>query len=148
MLRWAMPAAVLVFAMAGSALAGVTVSPAGRGYDIDIDGETSASELLDAIASASGATVKGQPQDATITTNHLRGTTLERAIRQLLPGAAFTIRFGEDERPDAIIFLSPEDGSSTAEGGSDSAAPDMSDPGSTGDDTTEPVDNAGDQAPQ
>ncbi|MEI8177287.1 hypothetical protein [Aestuariivirga sp.] len=131
-LRWALPAAVLLMgaALPCAAEAGVTVTAAAKGYDIDITDSVSTTELLDAITSATGATIKGQPEEMTVNANHLRSTSLEGALRKLLPGAGFAVRFSADNAPAEIIFLTakdgaaaqgPDDGSSTgADGNLDS----------------------------
>jgi hypothetical protein len=111
---------ILTAALCVPAEAGVTVKPSAKGYDIDVDGPTKASELIDAIASATGVNVKGQPEETTIGPNHLHGTSLERALRMLLPKVPFAVRFDADDIPEAIIFLSPaQDG--PASDGSDGA---------------------------
>jgi hypothetical protein len=129
-------------ALCGPAAAGVTVTPAAKGYDIDIDGQASASELIEAIAGATGVEIKGQPEDATVGPNHLRNTSLERALRQLLPKAPFAIRFDADDTPETIIFLSPSQEGATADGSDGAGESDETD-GSDGGDGTDP----GDQAP-
>lgn len=119
----------------GPAVADVTVKPAARGYDIDIAGGTSASELIDAIANATGVEIKGEPEDATVGPNHLRNASLERALRMLLPKAPFAVRYDADDTPETIVFLSPSEDS--ADGGDNGDAmddgsgmePDQSDPG-------------------
>ena len=121
------PAAVfcLGVALCAPAMAAVTVTPATKGYDIDVTGPSSASEVIDAIAGATGVVIKGEPEDATVGTNHLRNTSLERALRVLLPGAPFAVRFGEDDMPEEIIFLAPsQDGGDTA---NDGGGPDSED---------------------
>ena len=62
--------------------------------------------MIDAIAAATGATIQGYPEDGTVADNHIRGASLERALRALLPKAAFVVRFNADDTPAAIIFLS------------------------------------------
>lgn len=126
-LGWALPAAVGIFA-AAPAYAQVTVTPAAKGYDIDIENQISAAELIDALAAATGANVKGQPQEATINPNHLRGASLERALRLLLPGAAFTLGFNADGKPTSIIFLSSPAQEPAPSEESDGMAPPMDDP--------------------
>lgn len=108
-LRWTLSASVLTMAamLAPPASAEVTISPAASGYDIDITGPVSSSELIDVISAATGIAVKNRPKDTTINTNHLRSTSLDRALRKLLPGTAFTIRSGDEGAPAMIIFLSP-----------------------------------------
>lgn len=93
-------------ALCGSVAAEVSVSPAGKGYDIDVSGQVSTTEVLDAIAAATGATIEGYPEDGAIADNRIRGASLERALRALLPKAAFVVRFDADDTPAAIIFLS------------------------------------------
>ena len=135
-LRWALPAAVLLWAPA--AQAEVTVAPAATGFDIDITDQASASELLDAVAAATGAVIKGRPEDATINANQLRNSSMERALRKLLPGAAFAVRYDDDGKLAAIIFLSPD-----SAGGESADGADSTDSG-LGDDTpvdSEPMDN-------
>lgn len=110
---WAFsPAAAFIIAvcLAGAAQAEVTVAPAGRGYDIDVAGQVSSAELLSAIATATGVTITGDPEDATIRDSHFRGTSLERALRALLPHAAFVVSFAKNGAPDRIIFLSAAKG--------------------------------------
>ena len=119
MLRWISgPAAALLIgtALCGSVAAEVTVSPAGKGYDIDVTGQVSTTEVLDAIAAATGATIEGYPEDGTVADNRIRGASLERALRALLPKAAFVVRFSEDDTPTAIIFLSDSKGAAPAGG--------------------------------
>lgn len=126
---------VLAAALCESAWSAVKVTPAAQGYDIDIDSPTSASELVDAIAAATGVEVKGEPEDVSVGPNHLRNTTLERALRKLMPKAPFAVRFDSDDTPEEIIFLSPsQDGSGM--GGSDGTD------GSDGSDSTDPSDDA------
>lgn len=103
--RWQALALACSFALPGTAWAEVTVKPAARGYDIDITEEATSSDLIDAIAEATGANVKGEPEDASLAPNHLRSTSLERAIRMLIPGAKFAVRFNDDDSPAEIIFL-------------------------------------------
>ncbi len=102
--------------LAGSAQAEVTVTPAAKGYDIDIVGQASVGELLDAIAKG-GITITGQPPDATITANHFRSASLERALRALLPHAPFVVRFAKNGVPEKIIFLSAAKGEGEGAGG-------------------------------
>ena len=107
--RWTMFASLLAMTvgLAHPASAEVTISPAASGYDIDIIGPVSSTELIDVISAATGVAVKNRPEDTTINTNHLRSTSLDRALRKLLPGTAFTIRSGDEGAPAMIIFLSP-----------------------------------------
>lgn len=121
--------------LCGPALASVKVTPAQNGYDIDIDGEANATEVIEAIASATGVEIKGQPEDTAVGPDHLRNTSLERAIRKLLPKAPFAVRFDADDTPEAIIFLSPSqdggadgsDGEDNSDSGDDSAPADEQD---------------------
>ena len=109
MLRWfSVPANTLLIGtlLCGSVAAEVSVAPAGKGYDIDVSGQASTTEVIDAIAAATGATIQGYPEDGTVADNHIRGASLERALRALLPKAAFVVRFNADDTPAAIIFLS------------------------------------------
>lgn len=121
------------------ALADVTVRPATKGYDIDVTENASSSELLDAIANSTGATIKGQPEEVTLAANHLKATSLERAIRVLIPGANFVVRFGPDDAPAQIIFLSAKAGDSSnddsSESGNGDSSPDLQDPSTDGGDT-------------
>lgn len=131
---------LLAIMLSGTALADVTVTPTAKGYDIDVTDDASSSELLDAITKATGATIKGPPDEVTLSANHMKGTSLERAIRMLIPGANFVVRFGPDDAPAQIIFLSTspsEDGNggSTDSGTEDSTSPDVQDPSSDGGDT-------------
>jgi hypothetical protein len=93
-------------ALCGSVAAEVNVSPAGKGYDIVVSGQASTKEVLDAIAAATGAIIEGYPEDGTVADNRIRGASLERALRALLPKAAFVVRFDADDTPSVIIFLS------------------------------------------
>ncbi|MFO1133166.1 MAG: hypothetical protein U1E16_14295 [Hyphomicrobiales bacterium] len=124
--------------LCSGAIAGVTVTPASKGYDIDVSDQASSSELLDAISDATGVTIKGLPDETTLATNHLRSTTLERALRMLMPGTNFVVRFGPDNAPTQIIFLSesPDDnGAGNSESGLDDATPsDLQDPSTDGGD--------------
>lgn len=104
--RIVLSTALLGAASGATAWAEVTVAPAARGYDIDITGQASSTELIDAIAAALGIKVQGYPADSTVTANQLRGASLERALRALLPTARFVVRFNDDDTPEAIIFLS------------------------------------------
>ena len=109
MLRWfSVPANALLIGvlLCGSVAAEVNVAPAGKGYDIDVSGQASTTEVIDAIAAATGATIQGYPEDGTVADNRIRGASLERALRALLPNAAFVVRFNADDTPAAIIFLS------------------------------------------
>ncbi|WP_374331777.1 hypothetical protein [Aestuariivirga sp.] len=133
---------VLIFllgdALSGTARAEVTVTPAAKGYDIEVSDQATSSELLDAITNATGVTIKGLPDETTLAANHLRSTTLERAIRMLMPAANFVVRFRPDNTPAQIIFLSasPDDntaGSSESET-DDPTAPDLQDPATDGGD--------------
>ena len=116
------PAAGLVLLCAllnQSASAEVTVKTATKGYDIDVTGAVSASELLDAIAVATGVEIKGKPGDMQAVSNHLRDTSLERALRIFLPNAPFAIRYDADDVPETIVFLSSPDGGATPSGDAD-----------------------------
>lgn len=109
MLRWfSVPANTLLIGtlLCGSVAAEVSVAPAGKGFDIDVSGQASTTEVIDAIAAATGATIQGYPEDGTVADNRIRGASLERALRALLPKAAFVVRFNTDDTPAAIIFLS------------------------------------------
>lgn len=106
----------LMALLSGAALASVKVTPTESGYDIDIDGEASASEVIDAIASAAGVEIKGQPEETAVAPNNLRNTSIERALRKLFPTAHFAVRFDADDTPEAIIFLSPSQDSSGTDG--------------------------------
>lgn len=125
-------------ALCGTASAGVTVTPAAKGYDIDVSDQASSSELLDAISTATGVAIKGLPDETTLATNHLRSTTIERALRMLMPGTNFVVRFGPDNAPEQIIFLaaSPDgNGAGNGESGADeSTVPDLQDPSTDGGD--------------
>lgn len=123
MLQWISGHATVLLigaALSGSVAAEVNVSPAGKGYDIDVTGQASTTEVLDAIAATTGATIEGYPVDGTIADNRIRGASLERALRALLPKAAFVVRFNADDTPAAIIFLS-DSKDATSEG----AGPDI-----------------------
>lgn len=104
--RIALSAVLLGAASGGTAWAEITVSPAARGYDIDITDQATSTELIDTIAAALGIKVQGYPVDSTVGANQLRGASLERALRALLPTARFVVRFNDDDSPEAIIFLS------------------------------------------
>lgn len=139
-------------ALSGTAMADVTVKPAAKGYDIDITGDATASDLIDAIASATGVDIKGAPEDTPVGTNHLRNASLERSLRVLLPKAPFVVKSDEDGLPAEIIFLSPQTGSDPGDGadtpdggaapdpdtltppddGTDTMMPDTPDPGDDG----------------
>ena len=121
------PAAITmgVAALFTPARADVTVTPATKGYDIAITDQASASDVLDAITSATGVAVKGEPGDDAVNPTRLTGVSLERALRGLLPKAAFAIRYGADGAPAMIIFLTPKDGA--AAGAGDGSSPDMQD---------------------
>jgi hypothetical protein len=109
MLRWfsAYANALLIGTLlCGSVAAEVNVAPSGKGYDIDVSGQASTTEVIDAIAAATGATIQGYPEGGTVADNRIRGASLERALRALLPKAAFVVRFNADDTPAAIIFLS------------------------------------------
>lgn len=93
-------------ALCSSAAAEITVAPAGKGFDIDITEQASSTEVVDAIADAIGVKVEGYPEEGPVAASHLRSASLERALRALLPKAAFVVRFNEDDTPAAIIFLS------------------------------------------
>jgi hypothetical protein len=135
---------MLVVACCGTlpavALADVTVTPAAKGYDIDITGDASSSDLIDAIVGATGVAIKGEPGDATLTANHLKNTSLERALRSLLPGTNFAVRFGDDDKPSEIIFLTSGSGDGSGNGSAegpgpynaDTAAPGMEAPTKSG----------------
>lgn len=100
-------AAVFLFvALSGTASAGITISPAARGYDIDITEQTSSTALIDALAGAAAVKVEGYPAESPVAASHLRNASLERALRALLPSARFVVRFNADDTPAAIIFLS------------------------------------------
>lgn len=126
-----MSATLTCVSMAGPASAEVSIVPDASGYDIEISGQASPGELLDAIASATGVSVKGQPEDATLTANKLHGVSMERALRKLLPGSAFAVRYGDDGRPTALIFLTSDttDGSAPSDG--DVSTQGMDDPTTT-----------------
>ena len=118
--------------LCGAATADVTVKPATKGYDIDITGSASATELIDAIASATGVDIKGKPEDTPVGANHLRNASLERALRVLLPKAPFVVKSDDEDMPTEIIFLSPSqngDGTTDSQDASDPAMiePDQSD---------------------
>ena len=130
------PVAVLAagVALCGTAAAEVTVKPASKGYDIDITGDTTAAELIEAIASATGADIKGEPENTAVGVNHLRNASLERALRALLPKAPFVVKSDHDDMPTEIIFLSPSQmGGDPADGG------DASDPALTDQDLSDPT---------
>jgi hypothetical protein len=133
-------AVMLATVLSSPARADVTVTPVAKGYDIDVSDQASSAELLDAITTATGVTLRGLPDETTLSANHLRATSLERAIRMLMPGVNFTVRFGPDNAPAQIIFLSgspAEDGTSNggAAGTDDSTTPDLQDPSTDGGDT-------------
>lgn len=147
-LRILLPVAGLVSAglLCSPATAEVTVNAAAKGYDIDITGNATASELVDAIVSATGVEIKGEPEDTTVGSNHLRNASLERALRLLLPKAPFAVRYDSDDMPEAIVFLSPSDdgatdGSDTGDG-SDDGSGSESDQGSP-DSESDPPDTGG-----
>lgn len=106
-MRHAVTAACLLLAFVSCrpALADVTVKPVEKGYDIDITEETSSSEVIDAIADATGVDIKGEPEDSMVPANHLRNVSLERALRTLLPRVPFSVRFDADDVPETIIFM-------------------------------------------
>ena len=134
------PVAVLAagVALCGTAAAEVTVKPASKGYDIDITGDATAAELIEAIASATGADIKGEPENTAVGVNHLRNASLERALRALLPKAPFAVKSDDDDMPTEIIFLSPSQmGGDPADGG------DASDPALTDQDLSDPADPTG-----
>lgn len=115
-------------ALGGAALpvparAEVTVAAAAKGYDIAVTDDATATDLIDAITAATGIAVKGQPADDTLPATRLSGVSLERALRGLLPKAAFVVRYGDDGAPAMIIFLTPKD----ATGAGDAAGSDMQD---------------------
>lgn len=104
-------AAILVVAsLSDAAHAEITVSPVARGYDIAITEQTSSTALIDSMAAALGVTVQGYPADSTVSKTQIRGASLERALRALLPEARFVVRFNDDDTPAAIIFLSSGEG--------------------------------------
>ena len=115
MLRWISGSAIALLmsaSLCGPVAAEIIVAPSGKGYDIDITEQASSTEVVDAIADAIGVTVEGYPEEGPIAASHLRSASLERALRALLPKAAFVVRFNEDDTPAAIIFLSaPKDAS-------------------------------------
>ena len=76
------PAAITmgVAALFTPARADVTVTPATKGYDIAITDQASASDVLDAITSATGVAVKGEPGDDAVNPTRLTGVSLERAL--------------------------------------------------------------------
>ena len=105
--RRIVPSTVLLAAISSAtAWAEITVSPAARGYDIDITDQASSTELIDAMTAALGIKVQGYPAESTVAAGQLRGASLERALRSLLPTARFVVRFNDDDSPEAIIFLS------------------------------------------
>lgn len=111
-------AVVAGLSWSGAALAEVTVTPAARGFDVDVTGQASTTEVLDAIANATGVEIKGTPGDAAVGENHLRGASLERAIGVLLPKAGFIVRSDADGKPVAIIFMAaPDAGGAPPDGG-------------------------------
>ncbi|MEI7599933.1 MAG: hypothetical protein WCJ41_11520 [Aestuariivirga sp.] len=123
------PVAVLAAgaALCGAAAAEVTVKPAAKGYDIDITGNATASELIEAIASATGVDIKGEPEDTPVGANHLRNASLERALRALLPKAPFVVKSDDEDMPTEIIFLSPSQNGDGTAGGQDASDPAMTD---------------------
>jgi len=115
-LRRIAPCTVLLASISsGTAWAEITVSPAARGYDIDITDQASSTELIDAIAATLGIKVQGYPADSTVAAGQLRGASLERALRALLPTARFVVRFNDEDSPEAIIFLSAAKDGETAD---------------------------------
>ena len=142
------PAATLMFALwlSGTAPAEVTVAIAPKGYDIDISGQVTTDELLAAIAKAIGVTISGQPTETTVRENHFRSSSLERALRALLPHAAFVVSFAKNGSPEKIIFLSANktDGTGGDAGSGAGVNPGMDsgdanpDPGYTGTPDAEP----------
>lgn len=124
----------MTLAWPASALAEITISPAARGFDVDITEQTSSTALLDALAGATGAKVERYPAESPIGASHLRSASLERVLRQLLPEARFVVRFNADDTPAEIIFLSAEDGQADAgvdDGSDPSMAPDQDMPEDT-----------------
>lgn len=118
-----------IFTISGTARAEITVSPVARGYDIDITEQTSSTALIDALSAAIGVTVAGYPPEKTIAKGQLRGASLERAVRALLPQARFVVRFNADNTPSTIIFLSTGQGEdSDMDGDTGSDMEDLSDP--------------------
>lgn len=115
---------ILALVISGPAVAEITISPAARGYDIDITGQTSSAALIDALAGAIGAKVEGYPPDSPVASGHLRNASIERALRTLLPTARFIVRFDADDTPAAIIFLS-----SATDGEPGTEIDDATDPG-------------------
>lgn len=97
--------AVLCLLLPLPAWAEVSVTPAARGYDVDVVGQVSSSEVLDAFATATGIDIKGAPEETTVAETHLRGASLERALRALLPHAGFVVSSDADGKPTAIIFM-------------------------------------------
>jgi len=126
----------------GAALAEVTVTPAAKGYDVDVTGQASTTEVLEAIVGATGVEIKGTPGDAAVSENHLRGASLERAIRALLPKAGFIVRSDAEGKPAAIIFMAVSDDGSRPPG-IEAAPPPMPD----GSAPLDPADGAADAAP-
>lgn len=136
------PAALVVgLSWSAAALAEVTVTPIARGYNVDVTGQASTTELLEAIAGVTGVEIKGTPGDAAVGENHLRGASLERTIRALLPKAGFIIRSDAEGKPLAIIFMPASDESSPPPG-IDMAAPPLPD----GSAPPEPADGTSDGA--
>jgi len=135
-------AAVAGLSWSGAALAEVTVTPAARGFDVDVTGQASTTEVLEAIANATGVEIKGTPGDAAVGENHLRGTSLERAIGVLLPKAGFIVRSDAEGKPAAIIFMAVSDDGSRPPG-IEAAPPPMPD----GSAPLDPADGAADGAP-
>lgn len=149
---WRLVGTAVFFAVAGigAAHADITVKPVARGYDIDVTSETTASELVDAIANATGVDIKGEPEDTTVGVNHLRSASLERALRALLPKAPFVVRSDADDTPTEIIFLAPRKNGDGSSDGTDDGSYDGNDGSDGSIDSIDPTDvppDAGMSAP-
>lgn len=120
----------MVQAWPGPARADVMVTQTPKGYDIDVVGPASTSEVLDAIANVTGVEIKGTPGDSAVNESHLRSASLERAIRTLLPHAGFVVSSDADGKPTAIIFMAASD-DGVAPPPADAAVPDGSMPAPT-----------------
>lgn len=145
---------LLVTAILGLALgwpclarAEVTVTPVAKGYDVDVIGQASSAEVLEAIAGATGVEIKGTPGDTTVNESHLRSASLERAIRALLPRAGFVVSSDAEGKPVSIIFMAvsgdggaPPPGDPTMPDAQDGSVPDQ--PDGTVPDGTAPEDAA------
>lgn len=113
-------ALLLLASLSGAASAEITITPATRGYDIDITEPTSSTALIDALAGAASLKVRGYPVEGPVAASQMRNASLERALRALVPTARFVVRFNADDTPAEIIFLSS---ASDGDPGADMADP-------------------------